>query len=99
MAKLEKVSIFQCQAEKPNGQGPFTLGGGHAMVRCRALPVVVLTERRKGKDGQRGAMSLCGSCFTVFQRQVPDWNHRCEDVAAWTKRNVKRARTSRATHD
>lgn len=62
--------LAQCQAEKPNGHGPFTLGGVPGLVRCKAKPLVVIEEKSPGPDGQRGSMSLCDECLVVFNRQV-----------------------------
>ena len=74
MDELIPPDLTRCQAEKPNGQGPFTLGGGHKMIRCKAEPKVIITERGPGTDGQTGSMSLCGHCLEVFQTQkgTPD---------------------------
>lgn len=65
----------RCQAEKP-GNGPFVMGGeignprdGYR-VRCRNKPTVIAREREPGADGQRGSMSLCPECQTVFIRQL-----------------------------
>lgn len=42
--------------------------GPRAMVRCKSAPTVIVAERRKGKDGQRGSMSLCDECLRAFER-------------------------------
>jgi hypothetical protein len=60
----------RCQAEMPNGEGPFTLGGGHKMIRCTNEPTVIVTEKEEDEYGQAGAMSLCGSCLKVFNAQA-----------------------------
>jgi len=70
-AELIPPDLKRCQAEKPNGQGPFTLGGGHKMIRCDAKPMVIATETKPGKDGAIGSMSLCGDCMVVMQKQLP----------------------------
>jgi hypothetical protein len=59
----------QCQAEKPNGCSPFTLGGRPELVRCTAKPAVIVTEKEPGPDGEIGSMSLCGECLAVFNKQ------------------------------
>lgn len=63
--------LDRCQAEKPNGEGPFTLGGGHKMVRCENKPQFIVTEKAPGEDGLIGSMSLCAHCLTVFLKQMP----------------------------
>jgi hypothetical protein len=74
MTELTSPDLTRCQAEIPNGQGPFTFGGGHKMIRCNLSPKVIITERAPGADGQVGSMSLCEHCFEVFQNQpgTPD---------------------------
>lgn len=39
--------------------------------RCPNKPVVIARERAPGKDGERGAMSLCAGCREQFVRQMP----------------------------
>jgi hypothetical protein len=74
MVELTPPDLTRCQADKPNGQGPFTLGGGHKMIRCEDAPKVIITEKEPGEDGQVGSMALCGHCLEVFQTQkgTPD---------------------------
>lgn len=73
-SELTTPDIGRCQAEIPNGEGPFTLGGGHKMIRCTAKPKVVLTEKEPGPDGKRGSMALCRKCLHQFniQEGTPD---------------------------
>ncbi|KKM19829.1 hypothetical protein LCGC14_1651720 [marine sediment metagenome] len=71
MSNLEPADKERCQADKPNGQGPFTLGGGHKMVRCTNKPSVIATENKPGEDGQKGSMSICTDCLTKFTKQMP----------------------------
>ncbi len=61
----------RCQAEKPNGEGFMTLGGGHKMVRCENKPTIIITEKQAGKDGLFGSMSLCDDCLKVALEQLP----------------------------
>ena len=69
LAELTPPDTERCQAEMPNGEGPFTLGGGHKMIRCENEPTVILTEKGPDDFGQTGAMSLCGDCLAVFNEQ------------------------------
>ena len=55
----------------PNGLGPFTLGGGHKMVRCKNKPIVIATETKPGEDGFKGSMTLCNECLEVANKQLP----------------------------
>ncbi|RLA42176.1 MAG: hypothetical protein DRQ64_00340 [Gammaproteobacteria bacterium] len=59
-----------CQAEKPNGHTFMTFGGSPGLVECRDPPSAIVFEVGVGKDGRRGAMSLCGPCFDVFIKDV-----------------------------
>jgi len=60
----------QCQAEKPNGHSFMTLGGSPGMERCKAVPVVIVTEKKPDADGVTGSMSLCLDCWKVFWKQL-----------------------------
>lgn len=66
---LDPPDKDQCQAEIPNGNSFMTMGGRPGMERCEAIPKVIVTEVDPGDDGERGAMSLCGSCLTTFNDQ------------------------------
>ena len=72
---LTPPDTTQCQARVP-GNGPFTMGGkigdprdGYR-VRCENKPDVIIKEKKPGKDGKRGSMSLCTHCVKVFDKQV-----------------------------
>ena len=71
---LTPTDKSQCQAEIPNGAGPFTLGGVPRLIRCTNKPTVILTEKESQADGLVGSMSLCTDCFDVFNEQMPDHN-------------------------
>jgi len=60
----------QCQAEKPNGNNAFTLGGVPGLIRCTNKPTVIATEKKLTSDGQIGSMSLCDDCQNVFIKQL-----------------------------
>lgn len=73
---LAPPDVERCQARKP-GNGPFTMGGpigdprdGYR-VRCENKPTVIVTEKKPGKDGLIGSMSLCPECLEVFQEALP----------------------------
>lgn len=60
----------QCQSLRPNGYNFMSFGGVPGHVRCRNLPIVVVTERETShEDGQKGSMSLCPLCFNKFVEQ------------------------------
>lgn len=61
----------RCQCEITTTPSPFTMGGDlrKKTERCPAKTSRILTERHAGPDGQTGAMSVCDSCWEVFQRQ------------------------------
>ncbi len=70
MSELIPPDYQRCQAYKPNGQGPFTLGGGHKLVQCENKPVFVATENKPAGDGLIGSMSICQDCSIVFLKQM-----------------------------
>lgn len=57
----------RCQAE--HEEGSFMTLGPRGMVRCENKPVVIVTEKDPGPDGQCGAMSLCPECLTIFVKR------------------------------
>ena len=73
---LTPPDLERCQAEVPT-QGPFQMGGeigdpkNGYRIRCRNEPKYVATEKRPGKDGLCGAMSLCSGCRDAMERQCP----------------------------
>jgi hypothetical protein len=69
-SKLTPPDLEQCQAEKPNGNTFMTLGGSPGLVRCENKADFIAVEKEKGKDGQRGSMSLCTKCRLVFVKQM-----------------------------
>ncbi len=83
----------RCQAEKPTGNGPFTLGGRVGRVRCDAEPTTIIRETVPGDDGECGSMSLCPSCLRVFKRQVGMEGHETISIADWNKKQAHRRKT------
>jgi len=65
-----KPDLKQCEAEKSNGRGPFSMCGTHKMIRCTAKPTVIAKEVNPGADGKRGSMSLCSECKVQFIKQL-----------------------------
>ena len=62
----------RCQAEKTAAYSFMTLGGRVGdMIRCANPPTVIVTERKPGRDGKRGSMSLCAECLAVFTVKMP----------------------------
>lgn len=70
MSELEPVDYRRCQARIRKGSSFMTIGKP-AWSRCSSRPCVVVREREPGRDGQRGAMSLCEECFGVFREKNP----------------------------
>jgi hypothetical protein len=69
---LTPPDTAQCQADIPNQNTFMTMGGtspNRKYIRCTAKPTVIVHEMMAGKDGRRGAMSLCGDCLKVFKAQ------------------------------
>jgi len=75
MAELTPADPKRCQADVP-GNGPFVMGGeigdprNGYRVRCKNTPAVYAVEKRPGKDGQIGSMSLCAECRAMFVKQL-----------------------------
>lgn len=67
--KLIPPDRKQCQAEIREGTFMSLGGSPHRLTRCKAKPTMIITENQPGRDGQRGSMSLCPSCWVVFQKQ------------------------------
>ncbi len=61
----------QCQAEKTVDTNFMTLGGPSVgtMARCTNKPVVIVTEKLAGSDGQKGSMSLCDDCKVALDER------------------------------
>jgi hypothetical protein len=59
----------RCQVEIQGGSF-MTIGPRH-YERCNNKPVVVVTERKRGPDGQCGSMSMCAACLAVFKKSMP----------------------------
>ena len=56
----------QCQAMLPQGPTFMYLGPPPKPERCPNKPTMIATEKRPGKDGKIGSMSLCYSCYERF---------------------------------
>ena len=62
----------RCQAEKPNKNNAFTLGGFPTgkMKRCENKPTIIATEKKEGSDGLKGSMTMCDDCLNVASKQL-----------------------------
>lgn len=68
---MDKPDPLRCQTEITI-TNPWTLGGIASKTnRCTNKPTVIATEKKPGKDGQRGAMSLCAGCLVQFRKAMP----------------------------
>ncbi len=67
----EPVDLKQCQADIPTGQGPFTWGPYTPYRRCTNVPTKIITETKRGDDGQTGSMSVCDECWQIAFDQMP----------------------------
>jgi len=71
--KLIPPDPEQCQAQHKEGCWPdaqhFMVIGPRQLVRCKNPPTVIAYEKRPGKDGRKGSMSLCNKCLVVFIEQ------------------------------
>ena len=64
--KLEPIDTNRCQAERLCGS--FMTFGPRKLIRCTNGPDFIATEKKPGKDGLVGAMSLCESCAEVMKK-------------------------------
>lgn len=67
MADLIPVDRERCQAEV---RSFMTLGSGYN--RCGNKAKFIATEKKAGKDGQKGSMSLCEACRVEFEKRMPN---------------------------
>lgn len=65
-----RVDLKQCQAEISTATF-MSLGGQHKFIRCTKIPTVIATERKPGRDGKKGSMSLCNSCCLEMKTRNP----------------------------
>ena len=65
--KLTPPDLKQCQGMRRDGS--FMTLGPRSWVRCSDKPVVIVTEKKPGDDGQRGSMSLCAHCKSKLIEQ------------------------------
>jgi len=69
MKDLDPADVSQCQATRLAGS--FMTLGPRKQVRCSEVPTCVMLENEPNpKDGQRGYMALCPSCYVVFVQQM-----------------------------
>lgn len=71
MADLIPPDRNQCQVEITPAHSFMTFGPPPKPARCTNKAAVIATEKKPGKDGRCGAMSLCAECFKTFQEQMP----------------------------
>lgn len=77
LAPLIPPDKTRCQAEFTINQ-PFIFGGTCRRVeRCSNEPVFLAVELTPGKDGRRGAMSLCLKCAKVILEDA-SFRHRIQ---------------------
>jgi len=67
--QLTPPDFERCQAEWRSGS--FMTLGPRQMERCPNKPEWIATEKRRGKDGKRGSMSLCDHCRKIFVEKHP----------------------------
>lgn len=80
--ELTPPDLERCQADKPNGHTFMTLGGRPGLERCKDKPTVIVHEKKPGKDGLMGSMSLCTHCLIQFMQQVcpKDGDYEFEEI-------------------
>lgn len=80
MSTLIPADPDRCQTEITEYR-PFIMGGDvNQTRRCSNAPTWIATEKKPGKDGQRGSMSLCDDCreqlvkqFTKAGKALPEF--------------------------
>lgn len=73
MGKLEPVDYKRCQGERSNGFTAFSLGGEHQWIRCENKPIWLAIEKKPGKDGLIGKMSVCEPCAKILEKMKPGY--------------------------
>jgi len=70
LAPLESVDHARCQADVKSAYNPWIMGGdvGGRWGRCTNKPTWYAREAEAGKDGRKGAMSLCDECKGVCEK-------------------------------
>jgi len=69
--KLTPPDRARCQAERRTGS--FLSMGRPGFIRCISTPSVIARERKPGRDGQVGEMSLCEDCRLKLEQQQPNY--------------------------
>ncbi len=69
---LEAVDHARCQADVRSAYNPWVMGGdvGGKWGRCDAKPTWYAREVEAGKDGRKGAMSLCDGCKVICEERM-----------------------------
>jgi hypothetical protein len=71
--KLIPPDVAQCQVMKSNGTNFMTFGGAIGRrERCTNKPTTLVKEKKAAKDGLKGSMTMCSSCFEAFKKQEPN---------------------------
>lgn len=69
--EIEPLDYTRCQADISTNVNltNFMMMGGQigGVVRCSRVPTMVVTEKKSGKDGTIGHMTLCDECFMMIQ--------------------------------
>jgi hypothetical protein len=91
--KLIPPDKRQCQGE--HQVGAFAMGGRIGeRTRCTNKPIVIVTEKRKAKDGLIGSMSLCESCLRVAEKQLGSDFFTVKEIAALKSRKLGKLKTT-----
>lgn len=70
MSNLIPADLERCQGEIES-YNAFGLGGPlYQEIRCENKPSVIATEKKPGKDGLIGSMSLCKTCKEEFIKKM-----------------------------
>lgn len=68
--EIEPPDLERCQADIRPSHSFMTLGPRPSYERCIEKPTVVVKEKKPGKDGFKGSMSLCTGCLLQFMTQM-----------------------------
>lgn len=80
--ELEPPDLERCQADIRPSHSFMTLGPRPSWERCREKPTAIVREKKPGKDGQCGSMSLCTSCLVQFMMKMcpKDGDYEFEEI-------------------
>lgn len=73
MKKLIPPDITQCQTMIRNKRSALSFGNNTEFIRCKNIPIAIITEIKEGHDGQKGQMSVCNECLEMAKKEYSNY--------------------------